>query len=194
MSFTPNAQTTENGSTTVETDYLYPAVSLLPLQHVIQDRVTIKHDIKVEQGNMIKLETPWGEQEVPLFGNFPSPEEDLDPIAGNVAEPDPWETPDGSEMQQAGGSPPTKQSASAQPANIKLPSQLMMLDLMDLFDEDEAEEELYADFDDFNLDYDFPLMQPDMFASRTMPARRFPVMGRGMYGRRPRFGGYRGIY
>lgn len=199
MSFTPNAQTTEDGSTTVETDYLYPAVSLLPLQHVVQDKVTVKHDIKVEQGNMIKLETPWGEQEVPLFGNFPSPEEELAPIAQRIGpeEPDPWETPEGGAMQQAGGSPPPKQAANAQPANIKLPSQLM---LMDLFDEDEAEaeaeEELYTVYDDFDLDFDFPLIEPDMYAVRAMPipARRFPAMRRGMHGRRPRFGGYRAIY
>ena len=73
MNFVPNAQITEDGSTTVETDYLYPAVPLLPQQHVVADKVTVKHDIMIEQGNMIELETPWGTQEVPLYGNYPSP-------------------------------------------------------------------------------------------------------------------------
>ena len=60
MTPTPNAHVTEDGSSTVETDYLYPAVPLLPLQHVVSDKVTIKHDINVEEPNMIVLETPWG--------------------------------------------------------------------------------------------------------------------------------------
>jgi len=95
MSFTPNPQTTEDGSSTVETDYLYPAVPLLPLQHVITDKVTIKHEINIEEPNMIQLETPWGVQEVPLYGNFPSPDEQLDPIVPDfVEEPDPWEEPE----------------------------------------------------------------------------------------------------
>lgn len=103
---TPNPQSEEDGGATVETDYLYPALPILPEQHIVTDKVTVKHKIKVEDPNMITLETPWGYQEVPLYGNFPSPMGELDPINQEHQvdiSPDGWKYQDDPSQQGGGG-------------------------------------------------------------------------------------------
>ena len=72
----------------------------------MQDKVTVKHNIKVEDPNMITLETPWGYQEVPLYGNFPSPMGELDPINQEHQvdiSPDGWRYQDDASQGGGGG-------------------------------------------------------------------------------------------